>query len=351
MTTRLKKEATTVSIEGINSLEYYIKTYSQVILEFTELVQGLNNEGNAKVEDKSPPKWTLRFSVRDVAGHEGYLREGEHKNVDFINVVKDILAEDLVRPNNFQVPMFDSQFSIFHNANKKAMERILKGQNCEADLNNILGAFMQSNYEIFVEKMMKTLAALNGKYLANTKAMLDQQMLKSTTSMSVILELTDPVVRSQKTECTLVFELFCEIVKHILASCRGKRAFFNIFGVLLEFLSRIEKAFKEAFVNEVTDTHYMKQFDKNYYDFEKNSYVFRTLKYPFLYMPITDVADLPTSSRIYSVSTHSHSLPCSKRTTRNARRSSTLCCTSSRWPRSKLGWATPSASPGSTSCT
>ena len=122
--------------DALNCLEYYIKTYSQVILQFTEMVQGLNEEDKSALADTSdhPKNWTLRFSLRDIAGHESYLREGEQKNVDFINVVKGVLAEANIKSNNFQVPLLASQFAMFHRAAKKACATLFPGQKCEVTI-------------------------------------------------------------------------------------------------------------------------------------------------------------------------------------------------------------------------
>ncbi len=119
--------------DAFNCLEYYIKTYSQVILQFTEMVQGLNEEEKGTAADTAdhPKNWTLRFSVRDIAGHEAYLREGEQKNVDFINVVKGALAEAYIKPNNFQVPLLGCQFALFHGAAKKAYVSLFPGKKFE----------------------------------------------------------------------------------------------------------------------------------------------------------------------------------------------------------------------------
>eukprot|EP01022_Parablepharisma_sp_SALTPOND_P013718 TRINITY_DN1843_c0_g1_i1.p4 TRINITY_DN1843_c0_g1~~TRINITY_DN1843_c0_g1_i1.p4 ORF type:complete len:377 (+),score=32.96 TRINITY_DN1843_c0_g1_i1:2838-3968(+) len=346
---KMKKEQTTVSVEGINSLEYYIKTYSQVVLEFTELVQGLYKEERSGPEKPLAKKWTLRFSVRDVAGHESYLREGEHKNVEFINVVKGILIEDLIRPNNFQVPLFNNQFAMFHHSLKRSYDKTLKSRGYEDMLNNILLSFMQSNYDVFVEKVAKTLMSLHAKYLANTRTIFDMQV-SQTVSMNAIFSLADPVIRSHKSEAVLVFELFCDIMKHVLGSCSDKRIFFSILGVLNQFIGQMYKSFKEAFDNEVADTHYMKQFDKNYYDFEKDSYAFRSIKYPFLYTPVGNLAESSGTSKLYSVM----QLICinnSKRTIRRDKKWNMPCCILSSQLHRHIGQGTPRRSLGSTYCT
>lgn len=305
LASKMRKEETTVSIEGLNSLEYYIKTYSQVILEFTELVQGLNSEKEPEPE-KSPPtkKWTLRFSVRDVQGHESYLREGEHKNVEFINIVKNILSEDLIKPNNFQVPLFATQFNTFHTSLKKAYDRTLKGKSYDTAINNILTSFMQSNFDIFIENVTKTLLNLHAKYLGNPKGLFDAA-LSQANSMSSIFDLSDTGARSYKTEPVMIFELFSELMKHILGACTDKRIFFSVLNMVNELLTQIMKSFKESFTNEITDSHYLKQFDKTYYDYEKSSYIFRSIKYPFLYAPTSsapaNAAENSDISKLYSV--------------------------------------------------
>ena len=156
---------------------------------------------------------------------------------------------------------------------------------------------MQSNFDIFIEKLGKTLMSLHGKYLANAKTLLDQQIVKNAgVTMNAILDLTDS---THKVESILLFEFFCDIIEHVLASCQNKRIFFQLFGVLIEFLSQLRNVLKDAFGLEVADTHYFKHFDKNHYAFEKGSHAFRGIKYPFLYAPVIDVS--ADASRLYSV--------------------------------------------------
>ena len=286
---KIRKEESKVSIEGINCLEYQIRSYSQIILEFTELIQNLNVAESPTVR-AVPKKWTLKFNVQDIEGHEGFLREAEHKNINFITTVKTILAEDQIKVNNFQVPLFNNQFGVFHKALKEAYDKVLPGKKYDEEINNILMSFMRSNYDLFVENIGKTLNNLSKKYLVNVKDAPDNE--------DKLLEVT---FKSHKKEPVLIFELFCEIIKQVLQSCSDKRGFFLILELLNQFIEKLKKSFKEEFYNEVGGTHYMKGYSKNYYECEKCSYAFKNIKYPFLYAPNSEFADGSDKARLYSV--------------------------------------------------
>lgn len=294
---KIHKEESKVSIEGINCLEYQIRSYSQVVLEFTELIQSLNVAESPAVRT-APKKWTLKFSVQDIEGHEGFLREAEHKNVNFTTTIKALLAEDQIKANNFQVPLFNNQFAVFHRALKEAYDKTLSGKKYDEELNNILMSFMRSNYDIFVENIGKTLQALSNKYLNNSKNVVEA---KEGNMMDAIFEMTGSAFKSHKAEPVLIFELFCDILKQILQTCSDKRGFFLILELLNQFIAELKKSFKEEFYSEVSGTHYMKQFGKNYYDCEKSSYAFKNIKYPFLYTPNSELAESSDKTKLYSV--------------------------------------------------
>lgn len=101
-------------------------------MRFAELIQGLNEETKENVEAQSrPKKWTLRFSVRDIAGHESYMRQEEQQDLEYISIIKNVLAEDFIKPNYFQLPLLSSQFGLFHNSIKKVYDKLFKGQKLE----------------------------------------------------------------------------------------------------------------------------------------------------------------------------------------------------------------------------
>jgi hypothetical protein len=285
---KIKKEESKVSVEGINNLEYFIRTYSQVILEFTESLQDMMGQ-------PSPKKWTLRFSIKECESH---LRESEQSNLDFVATVRDLLVEDLMRSNNFQVPLFSKQFMLFHAGIRRAYSKLLKDKHYDDELNDALASFMRNNYEVFIKNLEATLSNLGNKYLSGTRAMFDSELTKENDAAY------DISLKTHKTEPVFLFELFCELLKHILASCTDKKAFFDILEVLNKFVKEIGKNFKGTFEEEVADTHYMNQFDKGYYEYEKNSSMFSNLNYPFLYLPIGNLTeDLELSAHsVFSLS-------------------------------------------------
>jgi hypothetical protein len=286
---KIRKEESKISIEGINCLEYQIRSYSQIILEFTELIQSLN-VAESSAACTTPKKWTLKFNVQDIEGHEGFLREVEHKNVNFITTIKTLLAEDQIKTNNFQVPLFNNQFAVFHKALKDSYDKLLPDKKYDEELNNILMSFMKSNYDLFVENIGKTLNNLSKKYLVNVKDVPANE--------NALLEVT---FKSHKTEPVLIFELFCDIIKQVLKSCSDKRGFFLILELFNQFIEKLKQSFKEEFYNEVGGTHYMKGYGKNYYECEKCSYAFKNIKYPFLYAPNSEFVDGSDKSKLYSV--------------------------------------------------
>lgn len=151
---------------------------------------------------------------------------------------------------------------------------------------------MQSNYEIFTEVLLKTLSNLQRQYLAKGLFEKEQGGIMPVNAMD----------RTDKFGCVIVFEQFCELMQHILSSCNIKRIYFNLFGVFTEFLVQLKNSFSDAFAKEVVDTHFMKQFDKAYYSYEKNTIGFRSVKYKFLYTPVADTIDVGASSILFSQS-------------------------------------------------
>jgi len=275
LTLKIKKEESKVSIRGISNLECFIRTYSQAILEFTESLQDM-------VGQAPPKKWTLRFNIRE---RESYLEETGQSNLDFVATVRDLLVEDLIQSNNFQVPLFSRQFTLFHAGIKKAYNKLLKDKHYDDELNDSLAPFMRNNYEVFTKNLEATLSNLSKKYLSSTRVMFDSELSKEN-------ELAYNIsLKNNKTEPVLLFELFCELLKHILASCTDKKAFLALLEVLNEFMKEIGKNFKGIFGEEVVDTHYMNQFDRGYYEHEKNSSTFSNLAYPFLYLPIGNLTE------------------------------------------------------------
>eukprot|EP00826_Nyctotherus_ovalis_P046410 TRINITY_DN5240_c0_g1_i15.p1 TRINITY_DN5240_c0_g1~~TRINITY_DN5240_c0_g1_i15.p1 ORF type:complete len:176 (-),score=45.35 TRINITY_DN5240_c0_g1_i15:1051-1578(-) len=170
----------------------------------------------------------------------------------------------------------------------------------------------RNNYEVFIKNLEVTLSSLGKKYLGSTRAVFDSESGKDNAANAV----SDIAFKSHKTEAVLMFELFCELMKHILGTCTNKKAFLLLLEVLNKFMQEIRKNFKGAFEDEVADTHYMKQFDKGYYEFERNSSAFSSLEYPFLYLPIGNLSkdlDLSAHSVLWRVRS-------SRRATRSGRR-------------------------------
>ena len=290
---KLKQVETKISVEGINCLEYQLRTYSQVILQFTELIQSLNAEEMPKEkEEPRIKKWTMKFNVQDIENHEGFLREVEQKNVEFIETIKQLLLEDGIKANNFQVPLFNNQFAYFHLGLKRAYDMTLPDKHYDEEVNNILMSFMKSNYEIFVENIVKTLNRLSKKYLENEQ---------SEANANSIADITKSAFKNHKLESLTIFELFCNIIKQILASCSDKRGFFLILNLVNNFIEKITKSLKDEFYKEISGTHYMKTYDKKYYECEKCSYAFKSMKYPFLYIPDIDPSSNIDKSKVYSV--------------------------------------------------
>jgi hypothetical protein len=183
---------------------------------------------------------------------------------------------------------------------------------------------------------MKTLLGLHKQYLSSSRTLLDGTG-PAFGKLATTLELAEPGLKSHKLECVGVFELFCELMKHIMGACGDKRLFFSLFGVVSEFVKQLNRALKEAFDTEIIDTHYLKQFDKHFYAYERNSYVLRSIRYPFLYTPVSGNIDVNASSRLYIVLISLIFPAYSKLMTRSGKRSSMRCCTSSQWHHRRIG--------------
>ena len=222
----------------------------------------------------------MRFSINDNKSQEESLGMKPESYANFSGMIKSILIDDFMKPNNFQLPLFSSQFAQFHYGLKNAYSVLMKHKHYEEELIDILTSFMSSNYELFIRKILLTFDELAKKYLSSIRTIFDSNLIKQGMNDAIY----DISSKAIKTDIVQIFELFCNIMKHILGSCNNKEVFFSLLDVINQFMGRIYESFREAFDNDVADSHYMIQFDRTYYTFEKDSQSFSNVKFPFLYL-------------------------------------------------------------------
>ena len=72
-----------------------------------------------------------------------------------------VLTEDFIKRSAFLVPLFNTQYDMFHESIRKTYDKLFRDEGMETAINNIMGNFMQSNFDIFSDMMMKTVMKYN----------------------------------------------------------------------------------------------------------------------------------------------------------------------------------------------